>query len=525
MHTRNRKTRLSRRQMFQAGGMATAWTLLVPEAALPAPPDRPASENIYTRIGVRPFINLTATYTINGGALMLPEVKQAMEEASRFAVNLDELMAKVSEQLAKLLGCEAGIVTCGCAAALTLATAAAVAGADPEKMARLPNLEGMRSEVIFPEQSRNPYDHAFRSVGAKLVEIDTREQFHAALGPRTALIAVLGTGEAKGDVRLEELVEAGKKAGVPVLVDAAAELPMVPNPYLARGADLVAYSGGKFLRGPQCAGLLLGRKDLVQAAWLNGSPHHGFGRSLKVGKEEIMGMLAAIELWRGRYDLQAEYRQWEKWYAHIGERLALVRGVRTRVLPPAGASPYPVLEVSWDATHVPITAGQLGKLLRDGEPRIVSHAEGEASSFLIRPVAMKPGEYKLVADRLVELLRAARPAAAAQQRPAPAAEIAGNWEVELLFVAGCTRHRMVLETSGNQVTGRHYGSTGSGEVRGRIDGNCVSLRSTLAPEGRQIEYEFTGTLAGGRLSGELRMDEYGRSRWSAQRSSSGSGGD
>src|SRR5215510_11299623 len=187
-------SRLSRREVFQTGGMAAALTLLR-SSSMPAKID---GGNIYTRIGVRPFINLTATYTINGGALSRPEVKQAMEEASHYPVNLDELMEKVGEQLSKLLGCEWGIVTSGCAAGLVHATVACVAGCDPEKMLQLPNLQGLKDEVIMPKQSRNVYDHAIRHVGLKIVEVGSREEFNAALTDRTALIAVLGTGEAKG---------------------------------------------------------------------------------------------------------------------------------------------------------------------------------------------------------------------------------------------------------------------------------------------------------------------------------------
>ncbi len=493
--------------------MATALGLL----SAPAPAAKSADGNIYTRIGVRPFINLTATYTINGGALALLEVRQAMEEASHHPVNLDELMGKVAERLAQLLGCEWGIVTAGCAAALAHATAACVAGADPEKMQQLPNLQGLKDQVIMPKQSRNIYDHAIRSVGVKIIEVDSPEEFHAALGQRTAVIALLGTGEARGRIRLEEMAAAGRKAGVPVLVDAAAELPLVPNPYLSRGADLVAYSGGKFLRGPQCAGLLLGRKDLVRAAWLNSSPHHAFGRSMKVGKEEIMGMLAAIEVWSRKYDLQAEYRQWEGWYAHISEKIAPVPGVQTKVLPPAGASPYPVLEVAWDPEPIGWTAGEVGRLLREGEPRIVSHAEGEGHSFLIRPVAMKAGEYKLVAQRLLEVFRQAPKSKASPTLRPPAADLAGEWEVELEFVVGSTRHKLFLETNGNRVTGRHSGRTAVGELRGAIDGDQLSLRSRLPYEGTRLAYEFTGSVGRDRMSGEVALGEYGRARWTAQR--------
>jgi L-seryl-tRNA(Ser) seleniumtransferase len=346
---------MTRRDAFKAGAAATALRA--------APAATKGALNIYTRVGVRPFINLTATYTINGGALTRPEVKRAMDEASRYSVNLDELMEKVGSRLATLLGSEAAIVTSGCAAALAHATAACVAGADPEQMQRLPDLRGMRDQIIMPKQSRNQYDHAFRSVGVTMVEIDTADEFHQALTDRVALVAVLGTGESKGRVRLEEIVAAAHARSIPVIVDAAAELPVKPNPYLSRGADLVGYSGGKFLRGPQCAGLLLGRRDLVQAAWLNSSPHHAFGRSMKVGKEEVMGMLAAMEVWTSDYDLKREYDVWESWLSVIAAAVSKGESVSTRMMPPAGASPFPVMEVSWDPARIGLTAGEIGRKL------------------------------------------------------------------------------------------------------------------------------------------------------------------
>ena len=501
----------NRRRMIQAGGAAALGLAARPAAAATT------GENIYTRIGGRPFINLTATYTINGGALALPEVVQAMEEASHHPVNLDELMEKVGEQLARMLGAESAIVTSGCAAALAHATAACVAGGDPEKMQQLPNLEGLKDQVITPRQSRNVYDHAIRMVGVKMVTVDSREEFYAALGPRTAVIAVLGTGEPRGKMRLEEMVEAARKARVPVLVDAAAELPTRPNPYLSRGADLVAYSGGKFLRGPQCAGLLLGRKDLVAAAWLNSSPHHAFGRAMKVGKEEIMGMLAAIEVWANKYDLQAEYRKWEQWYAHISDALAGVSGVRSKTMPPGGASPFPVLEVAWDPQQVGLTAGEVGRQLLNGNPRIMSHAEGEGHSFVIRPVAMKDGEYQIVARRLVEILRAAPKGITPRPLRQPVEDLAGRWEVEIAFVAGSTRHVLALVSDGNRVSGTHLGRITRGELNGTIDGDRVSLRSSLPYEGTRLVYEFSGAVDRGHMTGEVGLGEYGRARWTARK--------
>ncbi|MGH9630313.1 MAG: aminotransferase class V-fold PLP-dependent enzyme [Bryobacteraceae bacterium] len=505
-----KKQEWTRREAFRATGAAAA--LLGTQASARTR----NSPNLYTRIGVKPFINLTATYTINGGALTLSQVKRAMDEASRYSVNLDELMEKVGARIAGLLGSEAAIVTSGCAAALAHATAAAVAGADPERMQQLPDLRGMRDRIIMPRQSRNQYDHAFRSVGVKIIEVDTPEEFHSALNDRVALVAVLGTGEPKGKIRLEEIVTAARKTGIPVVVDAAAELPFTPNAYLSRGADLVAYSGGKFLRGPQCAGLLLGRKDLVQAAWLNSSPHHAFGRSMKVGKEEIMGMLAALEVWKNSYNLQAEYKTWEGWFRSIAQAVTKIDGVSTRTLPPAGASPFPVMEVSWDAGRVGLTAGEIGRQLLEGEPRIMSHAEGEGSSFIIRPVAMQPSDYKIVSNRLAHILGNA-PKPAEKVIEPPAIDVSGAWRVTIEFIRGSAEHRLELAAAGAELKGTHFGVSGKGEVRGSVQGATVRFRTAIPCEGSRLPYRFTGTAQKDRMSGDLELGEYGRARWSAVR--------
>src|SRR5438552_8694167 len=224
--------------------------------------------SIYESIGVRPIINCRGTFTIISGSSSLPEVKKAMEEASRHYVQLDELMEAVSRRLAQLTGAEWGIVTAGCAAAETLATCACVAGADPERMQRLPNLEGMKNEVVIPRPSRNVYDHAVRMAGVRILEPATLEELEAVVGPRTAMIYVLADPVDTGPFGLEPIAKAAHRRAVPVFVDAAAEN-LTPEVHFRRGADLVADRGGKALRGPQCAGLLLGRKDLCQAAWLN----------------------------------------------------------------------------------------------------------------------------------------------------------------------------------------------------------------------------------------------------------------
>ncbi len=506
---------VSRRDIFRVG-TAVGFLRAAPAPATPAAATSGA-QNVYTRIGVRPFINCTATYTINGGTLTLPEVKQAMDEASRYPVNIDELMEKVSERLAKLIGCEWAIVTSGAAGALAHGTAACVAGADPEKMRQLPDLTGLKNEVIMPRQSRNEYDHAIRGVGVKIIEIDTPEQFHAALGERTAMIAVLASGEARGKIRLEEISEAGRKAGVPVLVDAAAELLLKPDAYLSRGADLVCYSGGKIMRGPQCSGLLIGRKDLVQAAWWNSSPHHSLGRSMKVGKEEIMGLLAAVEAWVTKRDIPGEYKLWESWYAHIAQALGRLPGIQTEVRGPTGGSPFPVLHVQWDREKYQLNGKQLHRLLLEGEPRIMSHAGEGEYSFRIRAVSMQPGEEKRVAARLHELFRqASGPRAVAAPLP-PVHPVAGRWDVEVHFVSGSTRHTLSLEQEGNRVWGTHQGRLVRGEMTGEINGDQVRLQSGLRHEGETLKYVFSGKISRDAMEGEVEPDEYGKAQWTARR--------
>lgn len=504
--------RFSRRQVFRSGAAA----MMLP-AASAAAPAKSSTGNVYTRLGVKPFINMTATYTINGGAPMLDEVKQAMEDASRWAVNLDELMEKAGARTAELLGAEAAIITCGCAAALVHATAAAIAGGDPEKMKKLPDTTGLPNEILIARQSRNDYDHAFRAPGGKLIEYDSKEEFYAALSNRTAMVAVLGTAEGKQKIRLEEIAEAAHKRGIPVIVDAAAELPVRPNPYLSRGADLAAYSGGKILRGPQSAGVLAGRKDLVSAAWWNSSPHHALGRSMKVSKEEIAGMVAAIEAFHGKRNLEAEYQTWRGWYQQIAAELAKIPGVTTKMNPPAGASPFPTMEVAWDPRKLHLTGGQMYEQLLNGEPRIMSHAGGEATSFLIRAVAMRPEHPAMVARRLTEIFAGASTAPPKAESPS-SANLAGAWELDLKFVSGSARHTLVFDTAAaGRLQGLHIGLHAKGKVKGKTDGQNIEFVSVLPVEGMQLQYRFRGSIHGERLSGEVELGEFGRATWSARR--------
>jgi len=513
MTSPNKHSSVTRRDLFRSGGMTAAGLVSTSPAAISKAEPSP---DVYTRLGVRPFINCTATFTINGGAILLPEVIETVMQASHYHVNLDQLMEAAGKRLAELLKVEWALVTAGAAAALTHATAACVAGTDPEKMKQLPDLTGLKNEVIIPRTSRNEYFHAIRTVGVRVIHVDSRQELEAAIGPRTAMITVLGNRFEGVSLGLEEVAGAVKKTGVPILVDAAADHLVVPNPYLAAGADLVCYSGGKIIRGPQSAGLLIGREDLVRAAFANSAPHHAFGRMMKVSKEEIVGMVTAVEVWLVKRNMQAEYKQWEGWYEHIARTIERVEGVRTRVLPPSRGGPFPVLNIEWDPARIGLTAGELYKILLDGDPSIMTHASGDGHSFLLRPSAMKPGEYKTVAERLYEVFRNA-PKPREGSPASPTVDVSGRWDVQVKFLLGEARHLLLLETKGNALTGTHIGSRSRGEIRGTIEGDRVRFRSVLPCEESDLRYLFEGTVSGDRMSGELDLDEYPKAHWTAVR--------
>ena len=395
------RTPVSRRRLLQAG---LAAPLSGPVAA-----SRPAA-SIYSRLGVRTFINAYGTLTTLSGTLMLPEVKRAMEEASSQYVHIHELQKKAGERLAQLTGAEAAFVTAGASASLCLAACAVTAGADPAKIDRLPDLTGMKSEIIIQKVHRNSYDHAFRMVGAKLVDVETAEQMRQAIGPRTAALAMVLSHNTLGHkVELEEMIAIAHAAKLPVILDAAAELPPAENlnKFVKMGADLAAFSGGKNLRGPQCSGLLLGRRDLIEAAYANSAPHNRFARIAKVGKEEIVGLLAAVEAYLKK-DHAAERREWEAMLRRVADRLRGLPAVFTEFIPNLDYSHSPRLSVQWDEGKLGVTLDQMVTRLREGEQAIVA---GDMTKFRppwkglgIFPYCLRPGEELVVARRVREIL-------------------------------------------------------------------------------------------------------------------------
>jgi L-seryl-tRNA(Ser) seleniumtransferase len=516
--------RLSRRKLFQSGSAIAGAALL---RGGPASPGLQIGPSLYESIGVTPIVNCRGTFTIITGSLTLPEVKKAMDEASRHYVHMDELMNAVGQRLAELTKAEWGIVTAGCAAALTHATLACVAGTNPERMQRIPNLAGMKNQVVIPKHSRNVYDHAVRMPGVDIVEVNTPEELETSITPRTAMIMIMASPRAdSGALSTENVCRVAKVRGVPVIVDAAAEILTIPNKHLGLGATMVAYSGGKCLRGPQAAGLLLGRKDLLQAAWLNSAPHHAFGRSLKVGKEEIMGMLAAVEMWTKR-DHDAEWKIWQSWLDAISEKVKSVAGVTTEIIQPNDLSNHaPELRIKWDGAALGITGKQVEDLLGKGRPRIVvggSSGDSMASSLTIMPYMMQPDDHKIAAQAIHALLsNPPKMEAPARMRGDRSSSdegftIAGNWDLNIDFSLGSAKHRLTLVQNGASLTGFHEGETVSGDVRGSVIGNQARFRSRHPIQGTAIGYDFAGTVDGGQMSGEVAMGEYGVANWSARK--------
>jgi L-seryl-tRNA(Ser) seleniumtransferase len=391
--------------------MVSGWPLVggvigasaVPAAAAPGKGKR----DYFREMGVRPFINAAGTYTAMTSSLMPPEVMEAIHYASEHYVMLDELHDRVGERIAALVRCEAAMVTSGAAAALTLGTAAVLTGTDRQKIVSLPNLSGMRSEVIIQKSHRFGYDHAVRNCGVRMVEVETREDLERAINEKTAMMLFYNANNYVGRIKDEEFAQLGTKHAIPTLNDAAADVPPVDNlwKYTQMGFDLVAFSGGKGIRGPQSAGLLLGRKDLIAAARLNGPPNSDtVGRGTKVNKEEMLGMLVALELYVKKNHEQ-ERREFDKRADTIQKSAADVPGVKAEIFVPEVANHVPHVRISWDAAAKGITAADVVKALRDGEPSI--GARSESGAIVVGVWMMRPGEDKIVARRLRQVLSGA----------------------------------------------------------------------------------------------------------------------
>jgi len=530
--------------------------------------------DIYQSIGVEPVINCMGTFTIIGASVVRPEARKAMDFAHQYNTQLDELAFGVGQRLADLTGAEWGVISSGCAGGLKIVTAACISGGCPDKLIRIP-METMRMEKneVVCIGGGSVYDHGIRCMGVKMIRGVTPQTLSANLNSRTALI-YMGGGSAEQVAAVSKIA---KPLGVPIICDNAASSPVFkPNPLLAAGADIVSYSGGKCICGPQSAGLLIGRKDILLSAWQASAPHHGPCRDNKVGREEQIGMLAAVESWVSR-DHVAEMKMWVSWCDAIAKRVSAADSVHTQVRYPAGlGNPSPTLTISWDPLKLNITGremvdqlastkprvaliggdlaaagagagggraggGRGGAAAAGGAPAAAAPASTNPYALALPPIPVVPdpaantasinvavyqmGEQaenvKIVGDRIYEILSRKRSApTAVVPMKAPAVNMGGRWDVTVQYFSSTNDQTFIVEKQdGNYLSGTHRGESTSRELLGTIDGDKVvfTSRYTVPGDVGGVTYTFYGTVSGDNMSGDIDMGEYITAKFTAKK--------
>lgn len=367
-----------------------------------------AAPDYFKQLGVKPFINAAGTYTALTASLMSRETMAAMEYASRHFYRLAEVQDAVGARIASLLGAEAAMVTSGAAGAILCGTAACITGKNGAAIQQLPDTTGLKDKVIVQKAHRIGYDHAVRATGAKLVEIETMDELERAADGRTAMLVFFNTKEPDGRISAADWIAFGKKRGIPTFSDCSADVPPVENltKFAKSGFDLVTFSGGKGICGPQSAGMLIGRKDLIEAARLNTSPNSDtIGRGMKVNKEEMLGMLVALEQFLNR-DHKAEWAEWERRIAVISKAVAAVPGIKAETFVPPIANHVPHLRLQWDFAKAGVTPVEVAKAMRGGDPSIELNPDTNAEQLVVGVWMLQPGEAELVAKRLRAVMKA-----------------------------------------------------------------------------------------------------------------------
>ena len=379
---------------------------LIPTKAFAKAPA--AKRNILKELGIRTFINAAGTYTAMTASLMHDEVVETIKQSAKQFAMLDEVQDKVGEKIAELCHAEAATVTAGCWSALVLGTAGVLTGMDMKKVAQLPNVTGMKAEVIVKKGHNIGYVHSLTNTGAKIIEIETVQELEKAINEKTAMMWFLNSNAPMGKIQHEEWVAIAKKHKIPTMIDMAADVPPVSNlwKYNELGFDLVCISGGKAMCGPQSAGILMGRKDLIAAARLSAPPRGGnIGRGMKVNKEEIVGMYVALEKYI-KQDHDAEWKMWESKIDSIKTAVNSVEGVTTEISVPPIANHTPLLFIKWDESKVKTSNKDLMLKLRNGSPSIEVMANGTGINITV--FMLQDGEEKIVAKRVREELLLAK---------------------------------------------------------------------------------------------------------------------
>ena len=482
--------------------------------------------NIYRTHGIEPIINCRGIFTIIGGSLKRPQTKAAMEAASHNFAQMDEVADGIGQTLADLTGAEWGVVSAGCAAGLKLVAAAVVSGGDPEKLVRIPDLDGLeKTEVIVPITSRNAYDHSIRNIGVTMVNVSTLEELKNAINPKTALIYMVNGDRSwtGAPMSLENISAIAKAKNIPVLFDAANEILTFPPVHLKRGASIVAYSGGKAICGPQSCGLILGQKDILMAAWQASSPHHGPCRDNKVDRDEMFGMVAAVKVWK-EMDHAAVRKQWDSYLDHIIKKVSGIKSVQTMIHVPSTLSGLsnvsPEVVITWDADVLNITGAEMADELGKNKPRIAVASGGgrgkdsNINGIAVTTIGMQAGEEKIAANRIFEVLTAKR-SPIIKEMKAPIANLSGTWDVDVKFYNSEGKHKLFIEQDGNWVKGTHQSGFAVNDIVGSVEGDSVKLQSSVRLIADSIIYTFTGNISGNTITGNLFMGEYRSAKFSA----------
>jgi uncharacterized pyridoxal phosphate-dependent enzyme len=397
-------------------GLTAALLGKSPAATAAAAPPRAASGlgstgNVYEELGVTTVINGQGTMTVLGGSLMRPEVEEVMAMAGRHFVSIPELEVAAGTRIAEMLKLPEGygaIVTSGAAAAMQSGLAGILTGDNPKFIQQIPDLTGMKSEVIIQKSHRNPFDHQLRNTGVKLIVVESREDLGKAINPQTAMMHFSNFANAEGRIKVDEWLKLAQENKIPAFIDAAADTPPVSHlwDYANMGYDLIAFSGGKALRGPQCAGLLVGKKELVANALLNNSPHEDtIGRSQKVGKEEIVGMVKALESYL-KEDHQSLTKEWQRRLDYVAAQVLQVPTVTANFFVPDMANHVPHVHIFWDTQKISITPREAAHTLRNSKPSVVlSAGEDGLPGLSMNSFMLQPGEEKIIAENLTKLLK------------------------------------------------------------------------------------------------------------------------
>ena len=430
---------------------------------------------IYRALGVEPIINCAGVRTNYGGSNPSPDVRVAMAAAAEAFVDLDELADGVGRRLAELTGAEWGVVTAGAAAALALTTAACIAGNDPDAMLRLPDTTGLPNRVVMPRDQRFAYDHAIRIAGGEIVTISSPEDLDAALDGSAVLVCLLGRADDRSAMPLAQIGPLARARKVPILVDAA--------------------------------GLLLGSKALCRAVWVNGAPHQALGRSMKVGKEEIVGAVKALEQWLHHRDARGDERQWTARLKAIMDGLASITAKPLEIIPPTRQTAVPRLRIRWDRDVHPIDAEGLCQALLAGRPRILIHDLWSTSdSITIDPFNLTDEQADVVSDGIRAVLSSSSPARLpTKQAEGLSIDLTGTWIARVNYLNGPRHEILKIFDDCGIISGQHTTLTSTGEVAGIFDGKSIVLEAshTAIPVSRY--YKFIGEVDGKTLVGSVAL--------------------